>query len=145
MREELIAARVWKLGDEPFGPELGEIVSVARICYKAAPPCKLADFSQSHRGTLVRECRLSAGRGDATPKVRLPSWGERAYGSADLCTPDAMVTLWSCTANGSVPSIGSVCSDAVGLLMVRAALSHTLSRSDFGAGGPAGPRHGVVA
>jgi len=56
-----------------------------------------------------------------------------------------MVTLWSCTANGSVPSIGSVCSDAVGLLMVRAALSHTLSRSDFGAGGPAGPRHGVVA
>jgi len=27
VREELIAARVWKLGDEPLGPELGEIVA----------------------------------------------------------------------------------------------------------------------
>jgi hypothetical protein len=56
-------------------------------------------------------------------------------------------TLWS--ARPTVPhlrlAVSAATDHAVGLLMVRTALFRTLSRSDFGAGLPAGPRHGTVA
>ena len=41
MREELIATRVWELGDEAFGPELGEVVAerAERIAVRRASEC----------------------------------------------------------------------------------------------------------
>jgi hypothetical protein len=49
--EELIAARVWKFGDEPFGAELGEIIAARgkRIAIGRASEC-LDDVRVDFRG-----------------------------------------------------------------------------------------------
>ena len=51
MRQELIAARVWELGDEAFGPELGEVVAerAERIAVRRASEC-LDDVGVDFRG-----------------------------------------------------------------------------------------------